>query len=492
MSPITVIIAVAAYFAVLLLISRRAGRRANNATFFTGNRRAPWPVVAFAMVGAVMSGVTFISVPGMVVTKGYSYLQMVMGFFCGYAIIALVLIPLFYRKNLASIYGYLEERFGRRSHKAGAWMFFASEVLGASVRFFVVCAVMQLLVFDPLGIPFAVNAAIAVGLIWLYTVRGGVKTLIWTDVLKSACLILSVVLCIVFIASSLGLDAAGLYSTVTNHPSSQIFHFSDPMSPIYFWKQFIAGVFMAIVMNGLNQDMMQRHLACRDSNSSRKNMMVSAAVQFVVIALFLMLGTLLVIYAESSGIAMPEKTDDLFGMIASHPTMPLIVGILFVVGLVSAAYSAAGSAITSLTTSFTLDILNGRKRFDDDDPRLTRMRRRVHLAMAFLIMTVIITFHYLNSDDAISAVYTLASYTYGPILGLFAYGMFTNRPVNDRWVPVICILSPIAAGLAQHILASTTGYQIGFELLLLNALFTICGLTVSSYFPSKAYVEEYS
>lgn len=489
MTPTTVILAIAAYFIVLLIISRFAGRRATNATFFTGNRRAPWPLVAFAMVGAVMSGVTFISVPGMVVTKGYSYLQMCLGFFVGYAVIALVLIPLFYRKNLASIYGYLEQRFGRRTHKTGAWMFFLSEVLGASVRFFVVCAVMQLLVFDPLGIPFEVNAIVAVGLIWLYTVRGGVKTLIWTDVLKSGCLILSVTLCIVFIASALGLGSRDLISTVSDHPTSQVFNFSDPMSPTYFWKQFIAGVFMVIVMNGLNQDMMQRHLACRDSRSSRKNMMVSASVQIVVIGLFLVLGTLLLLYADKIGLAVPEKTDDLFGMIASHPSMPLIVGVLFVVGLVAAAYSAAGSAITSLTTSFTLDILDGRKRFDDNDPKLTRLRRCVHLMMAFVIAGVIIAFHYLSSDDAISAVYTLASLTYGPILGLFAYGLLTKRPVNDRWVPVVCFSSPFIAWGIKALVASLTGYQIGFELLLLNGLITIAGLYLLS--PRKAYVEEY-
>lgn len=489
MTPTTVILALAAYFVVLLIISRFAGRRATNATFFTGNRRAPWPLVAFAMVGAVMSGVTFISVPGMVVTKGYSYLQMCLGFFVGYAVIALVLIPLFYRRNLASIYGYLEQRFGTRTHKTGAWMFFISEVLGASVRFFVVCAVMQLLVFDPLGIPFELNAIVAVGLIWLYTVRGGVKTLIWTDVLKSACLILSVMLCIVFIASALGLGSGDLASTVARHPTSQVFNFSDPMSPTYFWKQFVAGVFMVIVMNGLNQDMMQRHLACRDSRSSRKNMMVSASVQVVVIGLFLVLGTLLLLYADKIGLAVPEKTDDLFGMIAAHPSMPLIVGILFVVGLVAAAYSAAGSAITSLTTSFTLDILDGRKRFDDSDPRLTRLRRRVHLMMAAVIAGVIIAFHYLSSDDAISAVYTLASLTYGPILGLFAYGLLTKRPVNDRWVPLVCFSSPFIAWGIKALVASLTGYQIGFELLLLNGLITIAGLYLLS--PRKAYVEEY-
>lgn len=490
MKPITVIIGVIAYFAVLLIISRLAARKATNSTFFTGNRRTPWPIVAFAMVGAAISGVTFISVPGMVVTKGYSYLQMVMGFICGYAVMSLVLIPLFYRKNLVSIYGYLEERFGRRSHKAGALMFFISEVLGASVRFFIVCAVMQLLVFEPLGVPFAVNAFLAVSLIWFYTARGGVKTLIWTDVLKTACLILSVVLCIVYIASGLGLGAGELVSTITDHPSSQIFHFSDPMSPHYFWKQFIAGVFMVIVMNGLNQDMMQRHLACRDSKSSRKNVMVSSVIQSVVIAMFLMLGTVLMIYAQQKGIAIPEKTDELFGLIASHPTMPAIVGILFVIGLVSAAYSAAGSAITSLTTSFTLDILDGRKRFDDDDPRLTRLRSRVHLLMAVLMMTVIIAFYHLNSDDAISAVYTLASYTYGPILGLFVYGLFTRSGVNDRYVPAVCLTSPLLAWGAQHLLASLTGYQIGFELLLLNALITLAGLRLTSLIPVKTYVEE--
>lgn len=485
MTPLTVILTVAAYFTVLLAISQLASRRATNSTFFTGNRRTPWPIVAFAMVGAVISGVTFISVPGMVVTKGYSYLQMVLGFIVGYAVIALVLVPLFYKKNLISIYSYLEERFGIHSYKSGACMFFISEILGASVRFFVVCAVIQLLVCEQLGIPFAVNVIATISLIWLYTARGGVKTLIWTDVLKSACLILSVLLSIYYISHNIGLAITDIPSTIANHESSQIWHFSDPKSGLYFWKQFIAGVFMAIVMNGLNQDMMQRHLSCRDSSSSGKNMIVSGIVQFFVIALFLMLGSLLLIYAQDRGIAIPNKSDELFGLIASHPTMPLVVGILFILGLVSAAYSAAGSAMTSLTTSFTIDILNGKKRFGNDDARLQRLRSRVHLLMAVLMGTVIIAFYYLSSEDAISAVYTLASYTYGPILGMFAYGMFTSASVNDRLVPIVCILSPILAWTIQRCFDSCFGYQIGFELLLLNALFAIIGLRITSLIPSK-------
>lgn len=489
MSPFIVILTITVYFAVLFIISRLASRRATNATFFTGNRRTPWPVVAFAMVGAVISGVTFISVPGMVVTGGYSYLQMVLGFIVGYALISMVLIPLFYRKNLVSIYSYLEERFGLRSYKAGACMFFISEILGASVRFFVVCAVLQYLVCDPLGIPFAVNVAVTTSLIWLYTARGGVKTLIWTDVLKSACLILSVVLCIFCIAANMGLGIADLPGAIFSHPTSRIFHFSDPMSSQYFWKQFVAGIFMVIVMNGLNQDMMQRHLACRDSASSRKNMIVSGIVQGGVITLFLMLGTLLVIYADYRDIAMPEKSDELFGMIAAHPSMPLIVGILFIVGLVSAAYSAAGSAITSLTTSVTIDLFDGHKRYDTDDPRLTRLRRRVHFFMALLMAAVIISFYYLSSESAISAVFTIASYTYGPILGLFAYGLFTHASVKDRMVPYVCLIAPIASFAIQKALVVWTGYEIGFELLLLNGLLTVIGLCLTSLIPSS-YVKE--
>ena len=419
--PIIVIITIIGYFALLMIVSYFASRGSDNSTFFTGNRRAPWPVVAFAMIGAAISGVTFISCPGMVEAKGYSYLQMVLGFIVGFVVIAFVLVPIFYKRNLISIYGYLEERFGINTYHSGAWIFFVSKMLGAAVRFFVVCAVLQVLVFNPLGIHFIFNVIVTIALIWLYTVKGGVKTLIYTDTLKSICLLTSVVMCIYFVTNNLGLSFSGMVSTIVDHPSSRIFFFDDPMAGTYFWKQFLAGVFMAIATTGLDQDMMQRNLSCRDSRQSQKNMIVSGVMQFFVIALFLLLGTLLVIFLDRNGIPLPEKSDEIFGMVATHSSMPVVVGIVFVLGLVSAAYSAAGSALTSLTTSFTVDILGAHKK--QDDARLARTRTLVHIAMSAIMGIVIIAFYYLSNNDAISAVYTLASYTYGPILGLFVFGL---------------------------------------------------------------------
>lgn len=477
--PVIIITTIAAYFGLLFLISWLASRGSHdNATFFTGGRKAPWPLVAFAMIGAAISGVTFISVPGMVAAKGYAYLQMVLGFIVGYGTIALVLVPMFYRRRLISIYGYLGERFGRRTYRTGAWFFFVSKMLGAAVRFFVVCAVLQPLVFRPLGIPFVFNVIVTIALIWLYTLQGGVKTLIWTDTLKSFCLIMSVGLCIWFVGRNLGMDLGEMASTIKDHPSSRMFFFDNPREATYFWKQFIAGVFMAIATNGLDQDMMQRNLACRDSGQSQKNMIVSGIVQFFVIALFLMLGTLLLVFIERKGIAMPEKSDELFGLVATHPDVPVIVGILFVLGLVSAAYSAAGSALTSLTTSFTIDILGANDRQPAE--RLTRTRKLVHLGMSTLMGLVIITFYYLSNQDAISAVYTLASYTYGPILGLFVYGMFWKRPVTDRFVPAACIAAPVLSWCICRALSVFCGYETGFELLILNAVLTIAGLRLLS------------
>ncbi len=472
--PVIVIITIAAYFAVLLLISYFASRKSDNTTFFTGNRRTPWPLVAFAMIGASISGVTFISVPGMVAAKGYSYLQMVLGFIVGYFVIAFVLVPLFYRRNLISIYGYLEQRFGSSTYRSGAWLFFVSKMLGAAVRFFVVCAVLQLLVFEPLHIPFVFNVIVTIALIWLYTVQGGVKTLIWTDTLKSFCLIMSVILCIYFIGDNLHLGGLDLVGAISSHDSSRMFFFDDPKSATYFWKQFIAGVFMAIAINGLDQDMMQRNLACSGSKESQKNMIVSGIMQFFVIALFLLLGTLLLIFMERTGTPMPAKSDEIFSTVAFHPSIPLAVGILFIVGLVAAAYSAAGSALTSLTTSFTVDILGAHK--TQEGARLTRTRKLTHLAMSAIMGLVIIAFYYLSEEDAISAVYTLASYTYGPILGLFAFGMFRSKPVHDRWVPVVCILAPAMSWCIQHLLMRMFNYSTGFELLLINAALTYIGL----------------
>jgi SSS family transporter len=476
--PVIIIITIAAYFILLMDISYFASRGSDNSTFFTGKRRTPWPIVAFAMIGAAISGVTFISVPGMVAVKGYSYLQMVLGFIVGYFVIAFVLVPMFYKRNLISIYGYLEERFGNSSYRSGAWMFFISKMLGAAVRFFVVCAVLQLLVFEPLHIPFVFNVIVTIALIWLYTVQGGVKTLIWTDTLKSFCLIMSVVLCIYFVARNLGYSFGGMVAAIQHHESSQMFFFDDPKAATYFWKQFLAGIFMAIATTGLDQDMMQRNLTCRDSKQSQKNMIVSGVMQFFVIALFLLLGTLLLIFLDSNGIARPAKTDEIFGMVATHPSMPTIVGVLFVLGLISAAYSAAGSALTSLTTSFTVDILGAHK--TDDQARLTRTRKIVHVAMSTIMGLVIIAFYYLSEEDAISAVYTLASYTYGPILGLFVFGMFCKKAVRDRFVPLVCVAAPILSWCVQWALLRLWGYHTGFELLLINALLTAAGLYLLS------------
>ncbi len=457
-----------------MVISWFASRGSNNSTFFNGNRQAPWGLVAFAMIGAAISGVTFISVPGMVAAKGYSYLQMVLGFIVGYFAIAFVLVPIFYRRNLISIYGYLEDRFGKSTYHTGAWFFFVSKMLGAAVRFYVVCVVLQSMVFGPLGIPFAITVVVSILLIWIYTVQGGVKTLIWTDTLKSFCLVASVGLCIYFIAGNLGLNFGEAFSAVTSHSSFKMFYFDDPLAGTYFWKQFLAGIFMAIALNGLDQDMMQRNLACRDSRQSQKNMIVSGITQFFVIALFLILGTMLLIYMDSKGMAHPAKPDDTFAAVVDSPGMPIIVGILFIVGLVSAAYSAAGSALTSLTTSFTVDIMGANRRMDDR--RLAITRRLVHLGMSVAMGLVIIAFYYLSNQDAISAVYTLASYTYGPILGLFVFGLACKRPVRDCLVPAVCILAPVLSWVTQWTLKEYCNYTTSFELLLMNAAFTILGL----------------
>ena len=434
-------------------------------------------MVAVAMIGASISGVTFISVPGAVLAGGYSYMQMVLGFFVGSIIVALVLIPMFYKMNLMSIYGYLENRFGLASYRTGAWFFFVSKMLGASVRFFVVCVVLQTLVFEPLNMPFTLNVILTVALIWLYSFQGGVKSLIWTDSLKTFCLVVSVVSCIIFIGKSLGLGIFEMPSAVAAHPTSQIFFFEDFNDGRYFWKQFIAGVFMVIATTGLDQDLMQRTLSCKNFRESQKNMIVSSFVQIFVIGLFLVLGTLLYMYAGDN---LPMKDgkvvgDALFGEIAWSEGFPVFIGIIFIIGLIAAAYSAAGSALTALTTSFTVDILKATEKQSDKD--LTLTRKLVHIIMSLLMVLVIVVFYELNDDSAINAVYSLAAYTYGPILGMFVFGLATKKAVNDRWVPVVCVLSPIICYILQsNSEAWFNGYQISFELLIINALVTVIGL----------------
>ncbi len=474
MSPIAVTITIIAYFALLFTVSYIAGRKADNEGFFVGNRKSSWYVVAFAMIGSTISGVTFVSVPGMVGSSCFSYLQMVLGFIVGQFIIAFILVPLFYRMNLVSIYEYLENRFGTSSYRTGAWFFFISKMLGAAVRLFLVCLTLQLLVFEPFHLPFILNVAITVALVWLYTFRGGVKSLIWTDSLKTFCLVVSVVLCIYYIASDLKLNFGGLVNTISDSELSRIFFFDDINDKRYFFKQFLAGVFTVIAMNGLDQDMMQRNLSCKNFRDSQKNMITSSISQFFVILLFLMLGVLLYTFVAQQGLTAPSKSDELFPMIATSSYFPGIVGILFIIGLVSSAYSAAGSALTALTTSFTVDILHAKSK---EEATLSKLRKRVHISMAVVMGIVIFVFGLLNNTSVIDAVYTLASYTYGPILGLFAFGIFTKKQINDKYIPFVAILSPILCYILQsNSEAWFNGYQISYELLILNAFFTFLGL----------------
>ncbi|MDR1783579.1 MAG: sodium:solute symporter, partial [Dysgonamonadaceae bacterium] len=426
MSPLLILATVAVYFIAIFSISYFTGRKADNQSFFTGNRKSSWYMVTFAMIGAAISGVTFVSVPGMVATKGFSYMEMVIGFTVGQIIIAFVLIPLFYKMNLTSIYEYLENRFGMSSYKTGAWFFFISKMLGAAVRLYLVCAVMQLLVLEPFldGLAdkysvvadnlnafnllfFAVNVTVSMALVWLYTNKGGVKTVIWTDSFKTLCLVVSVVLSIYFIAKSLGMNFGGMVAAVADHDYSKMFFFDDINDKRHFLKQFLAGVFTLIAMTGLDQDMMQKNMSCKNPTDAKKNIIISALMQAVVIFLFLVLGVLLYLFAAKEGIA--EKGDDLFPKLATGGYFPIIVGILFILGFISAAYAAAGSALTALTTSFTVDILESSKK--DSEDKTTRRRKMVHIGMSVLMGLVIVVIKLLNNTSVIDAVYILASYT---------------------------------------------------------------------------------
>ena len=473
MTPAAVTATVLGYIAVLFAVAWASGRRADNAGFFTGNRRTPWYMAAFAMIGAAMSGVTFISVPGSVAAGSFSYMQMVLGFTVGQMVVAFVLIPLFYKMKVVSLYEYLDDRFGVGSHRTGAWFFFISKMLGAAVRLFLVCLTLQLLVFEPFGLPFLLNVAITVALVWLYTFQGGVKSLIWTDSLKTFCLVVSVVLCIWYIASDLNLSFTGMVSTIADSDMSRIFFFDDVNSKQYFFKQFLAGAFTMIAMTGLDQDMMQRNLSCKNFKDSQKNMITSVISQFFVILLFLMLGVLLYIFAANQQIAV-EKSDELFPLIATGNYFPAIVGILFIIGLISSAYSAAGSALTALTTSFTVDILGTKGKSEET---VVKMRKKVHIGMAVVMGITIFVFNLLNNTSVIDAVYILASYTYGPILGLFAFGIFMKQQVRDKYIPLVAIASPVLCFILQkNSEAWFGGYQFSYELLIFNALFTFIGL----------------
>lgn len=471
MNPLTILLVIACYFALLFFISYLAGRKADNAGFFSGNRSSNWLLVAMSTIGAAISGVTFVSVPGMVATSGWAYMQMVLGFTVGQFLIAYVLIPLYYKFNLTSIYQYLQQRFGMNTYKSGAWLFFVSKMLGASVRLFVVSEVLQLLVFDKLAmpIPFWVNAIITVMIVYLCTFKGGVKSLIWTDLLKTCCLILSVALCIYFVLRA-GVNIDGW----TADSMTRTFFFDNPKEGTYFWKQFLAGIFLVIATTGLDQDLMQRTLSCKNPRESQKNLIVGALMQIVVIGLFLFLGFLLYSYANQMNIAEVAnlKGDDVFPFLATGDYFPVIVGVLFIIGFIAAAYSAAGGALTALTTSFTVDILNKEK-----DTNLTQIRTWVHIGMAMLMAACIYVIHLLNDDSVIQTVYKVASYTYGPLLGMFCFGIFTKRQVRDLWIPLVVILAPIITWIIDvNSIEWFNGYVFSHERLILNAMLTCLGM----------------
>jgi SSS family solute:Na+ symporter len=466
------------YFIILLAIAWITGRNADNAGFFIGNRKSPWYVVSFGMIGASLSGVTFISIPGWVGESHFSYMQMVLGYLAGYFVIANVLMPMYYRLGLTSIYTYLETRFGRFSYKTGASFFLLSRTIGASFRLFLVANVLQITIFEAAGVPFWFTVLITVSLIWLFTFRGGIKTIIWTDTIQTLAMLTALVFTIILISKSMGLNISSLIKTLSVSEYSRIFVFDDWKSPYHFAKQFLGGAFIAIVMTGLDQDLMQKNLSCRNIKDAQKNMYWLSFSLVPVNLLFLSLGALLFIYASFAGIAIPENTDNLFPLIATGGTLSMTVAFFFIIGIVSATYSSADSALTSLTTSFTIDILDAQKK---GDARLKQTRNLVHIAFTILLGLLIIFFRAINDQNVIKAIFTIAGYTYGPLLGLYSFGLFTKRKLRDTYVPIVAIVSPLICLVINHYSRELLwGYKFGFELLVLNGLITFIGLWILS------------
>lgn len=472
MNPTIALLILTVYFGMLITVSVYTSRGADTNAFFTANRQSPWWLVAISMIGTSLSGVTFISVPGAVGTIGFSYFQVVLGYIIGYLVIGTVLMPLYYRLNLISIYGYLEKRFGFWSYKTGAGFFLIARTVGSSVRLYVAAGVLQLALFGPLGIPFEVSVAITILLIWLYTFKGGVKTIIVTDTLQTLFLVSALILTIVLISQQLGLSVGGVVQTIRGSSMSQIF-FWDVKDRHYFPKEFLSGTFIAIVMTGLDQDLMQKNLTCKNIGEAQKNMFWFTATLVVINFMFLCLGVLLYQYAKTEGIAIPAKTDNLYPLLALNH-LGLAVGITFLLGITAATYASADSALTALTTSFCIDFMDVGNRPEADR---SRIKHYVHIGFSVLFWVVIVAFNKLNSKEVITAVFDLAGYTYGPLLGLYAFGMFNKRPVRDRWVPLICVASPFfTLFINNHSLEWFDGYQVGFERLIINGLFTYAGL----------------
>lgn len=467
----TIILTILSYFGVLLLVSRLTAKQSTNDTFYRGNRQSPWYLVAFGMIGASISGVTFVSVPGMVNTIEMTYLQTCLGFILGYVAVAFVLLPIYYRLNLTTIYSYLQQRLGTRSYKTGAWFFLLSKMSGAAVKFYVVCMILQRFVLDALGIPFVLTVLVLVALIWLYTRRGGIKTLVWTDTFQTFCMFMALIFIIVNVMSMLNLSVNEAVTTIVQDERSRVFVFDDWVSKQNFWKLFVSGIFIVVVMTGLDQDMMQKNLTCKTLREAQKDMCTYGLAFVPANLLFLCLGVLLSMLAQQEGIALPSSGDELLPMFAATGKMGIMVVVLFTIGIVAASFSSADSALTALTTTYCVDI---KEKADDE-----ALRHRVHAGMSVVFIIFILLFRTFNSTNLIDAIYILVSYTYGPLLGLFAFGLFTKYQVTDRWVPYFAILSPILCYALDVLAQQLWGYHFGYELLMLNGAFTFAGLYVT-------------
>ncbi|WP_298881161.1 sodium:solute symporter [uncultured Polaribacter sp.] len=471
MKPLYILLLIVAYFSVLILISYITGKSADNKTFFKANNSSPWYLVAFGMIGASLSGVTFISVPGWVEAQNMSYFQMVLGYVIGYAVIGLVLLPLYYKLNLTSIYTYLQDRFGNYSYKTGASFFLLSRTIGAAFRLFLVANVLQVILFDNYEIPFWATVSITILLIWLYTFKGGIKTIVWTDTLQTLFMLIAVGVCIYTISDEMQID--NLFTYVSDSNFSKTFFFDDINAGNYFWKQFLAGAFIAVVMTGLDQDMMQKNLTCRNLKDAQKNMFWFTIVLVIVNFFFLALGVLLTDYAQQNGI--DAHKDQLFPIIATKGSLGLATALFFLLGLIAAAYSSADSALTSLTTSFSIDILEIDKKKDKKLQEKTR--KKIHIAFSFILVVTILIFKYFIADASVIAkIFTFAGYTYGPLLGLYTFGMFTKLNTKDKLVPLICIISPILTYFISYYSKEKLGFDFGFFVLVLNGFLTFVGL----------------
>ena len=458
------------YFLVLLFISNLTSKKSTFTDFFNANRSSPWYLVAFGMIGTSLSGVTFISVPGEVGSSNFSYFQVVLGYLVGYYVIAKVLFPLYYKHNLISIYTYLEDRFGFYSYKAGAFFFLLSRTIGASFRLFLVAGVLQIAIFNQLGLPYFFSVLLTILLIWIYTFKGGIKTIVWTDALQTLFMLSAVIITIVIITDKMNISLYESFHMVKNSSYSNILYF-DWRAGNDFFKQFISGAFIAIVMTGLDQDMMQKNLTCRNLGDAQKNIFWFCVILVIANLLFLFLGALLYLYSESVNFQLPTSTDDLYPLLALNE-LGFLTSIIFILGIIAAAYSSADSALTSLTTSFCIDFLDIQKR---NNKRKTRLL--VHIGFSILLFIVILIFNEINDESVINSIFKAAGYTYGPLLGLFSFGIFTKYKIKDKFVFFVCLISPLISYLiniySEELLF---GYRFGFEILLLNGLLTFLGL----------------